>query len=85
MFPKLLTLLLSFAVLAVALLVLRQQRIHVAHELSAIHQATTAHDTMICELRVELARTLAHPPEPTTSATDTSPDTPTTPPGPLMP
>jgi len=56
MFGKLLLVILIAALTAVALLILRQQRIETAHEMSVVHQQMLEHERVLWELQCEIAR-----------------------------
>ncbi len=56
MFPKLTLLILSAALTAAALLVVRHRRIETAHEMSVMHAQLLEHERALWRLRGELAR-----------------------------
>jgi len=56
MFGKLLLVILAAAFTAAALLVLRQERIDTAHEMSVVHRHMLEHERALWELQCEIAR-----------------------------
>jgi hypothetical protein len=62
MFGKLILVILTAAFTAAALLVLRQERIDTAHEMSTVHRQMLEHERALWELQCEIAR-LSRPEE----------------------
>lgn len=56
MFAKLLAVVLTLALTGIALLVMRQQRIDAAHEMTSVHRRLVRHETELWELRSRLIR-----------------------------